>query len=274
MTRSAREVAAVILAGGKSSRFGSLGRVLPKCLLPVPGGETLLTRLIGQLRQAGVPQVVVCCSPGGAPLIEPFLERYRVAGALSDEELTAVPCPKSALGPLPALAEALSRVAAPWYLLALADVVFAEGPFAASIHRLREGALEDGCLLTGSDQVARNGFGTGFIASDGTAARAISYRPFGPAPRAQGRLRRWSGSFLFRQELVPDLSGRLAAYRTAPLEDWIDGLLDRGDRCECMDAGPFFNVNAVEDYRLLLTAFGAGAGTESLDAYGTRDRER
>lgn len=47
-------MAAVVLAAGKSTRMGR-----PKALLPLPGGGTFLTRIVGTFRDAEVEEVVV-----------------------------------------------------------------------------------------------------------------------------------------------------------------------------------------------------------------------
>ena len=56
---------AVVLAAGRGERLWPLTSTRPKPLLPLPGGETLLTRLLGQLRGL-VDGVVVVVSPGWA----------------------------------------------------------------------------------------------------------------------------------------------------------------------------------------------------------------
>jgi molybdenum cofactor cytidylyltransferase len=47
-------IAAVVLAGGESSRMGS-----PKALLPAPDGEPFVVRIVGALAEAGVPAITV-----------------------------------------------------------------------------------------------------------------------------------------------------------------------------------------------------------------------
>src|SRR6476661_5688890 len=49
---------AVVLAGGQGSRLAPYTRVLPKPLLPV-GDRPILEIVIGQLRDAGVAEVVI-----------------------------------------------------------------------------------------------------------------------------------------------------------------------------------------------------------------------
>src|SRR5208337_2757455 len=70
-------VGAVIMAGGKGSRFGEFGRTLPKCLFPLPGEQTLLTRLMGQLHGSGIHRTTVCCSPENHSVVAAFLDAYR-----------------------------------------------------------------------------------------------------------------------------------------------------------------------------------------------------
>ncbi len=55
---------AIILAAGVGRRFGSTLEDRPKALLEV-AGETLLGRLVRQLRAAGVPEIVVVVGFGG-----------------------------------------------------------------------------------------------------------------------------------------------------------------------------------------------------------------
>ena len=49
---------AVIMAAGTSSRFAPLSYELPKALIEVRG-EVLIERQIRQLKEAGVPEIVV-----------------------------------------------------------------------------------------------------------------------------------------------------------------------------------------------------------------------
>jgi NDP-sugar pyrophosphorylase family protein len=252
MSACLSDVAAIIMAGGKSSRFGALGQLLPKCLFPVLPDQTLLTRLADQMRLAGITQAAVCCSPDNAALIKPFLDGYRATSNQSGVDLKAISCPNSRGGPLPALQEALQSVSARWYLMCLADIFFDQAPFGAFASQLEDNKPFDGCLLTGTDLTSRNGCGTGAVACEGPVVRAISYRPFGPAQSIAGPSRRWSGSFFFRDKLVSDLSEHLGEYQQAPLENWVQGLLDRGAQCRWLEAGPFVNVNSVPDYQFLV----------------------
>jgi len=246
------DVAAVIMAGGKASRFGMLGQILPKCLFPV-GQQTLLTRLLDQLQCAGVRQMAVGCSPWNVSLIGPILEAYRTGARLTEVSLKVVSCPNSFLGLLPALADVLSNISARRYLVCLGDIYFAQGPFGALTRDPEAKDLSAGCLLTGTDEMFNSGLGTGSVACEGADVGAISYQLLAPA-HLQGRQpRRWTGTFFFREELKADLEQHLAGYGQAPFESWIQGLLDRGTRLQWRDAGSFVNVNSTADYQFLLS---------------------
>ena len=243
-------VAAVIMAGGKGSRFGMLGQILPKCLFPV-GRQTLLTRLADQLRCAGVRQIAVGCSPENISIIGPFLEKYRTAAGLTAGSLKAVSCANSSLGLLPALADVLSSMPAQRYLVCLGDIYFTRYPFGGLAPDFAAEGFSPGCLLTGTDEICPNGLGTGSVACAGSDVCAVSYRPL-DSTLLQGRqLRCWTGTFFFCGELADDLREHLAEYGQAPFEDWIQGLLDRGARLRWLDAGPFLNVNSTAEYHFL-----------------------
>ena len=49
---------AIVMAAGVSSRFAPLSHEMPKALIPVRG-EPLLERELRQLRDAGVPQIIL-----------------------------------------------------------------------------------------------------------------------------------------------------------------------------------------------------------------------
>jgi molybdenum cofactor cytidylyltransferase len=70
MMRAADRIAAVVLAAGASSRMGR-----PKALLDFDG-QTCVARVVDTCRQAGVSEVVLVTSPGGAEV------RAQCAGAI------------------------------------------------------------------------------------------------------------------------------------------------------------------------------------------------
>jgi len=85
-------IAAAILAGGKASRLG--GRV--KGLIELPGGRTIVERLIGEVRGAGVSDIIICANEP-----EPYV----------DLGLPIVPDTDPGSGPLGGIAAALAHFA-------------------------------------------------------------------------------------------------------------------------------------------------------------------
>lgn len=63
--------AAIILAAGVGKRFGTANESLPKGLLEV-GGETLIGRLVRQLRGSGVTEIVLVVGFGGEHIEQRF----------------------------------------------------------------------------------------------------------------------------------------------------------------------------------------------------------
>jgi NDP-sugar pyrophosphorylase family protein len=250
MGSASSDVAAVIMAGGKGSRIGTLGDGKPKCLLPV-GRETLLTRLISQLREAGVTKILVCCSPENVGCIGTFLATTPLG---EERDVKVVACSACQFGPLPALEEILANVSADRVWMCLADIYFAQSPFktASEVH---EWVDADCGLVLGTDESLREGRGSGFVSRDGGKVRAISYA----APIAKHWINenlRWSGAFFFRSQLSGHLRENLTSYSGAPFESWIQGLLASEFSCVWKDAGGFVNVNAVDDYQYLVSRYG------------------
>ena len=232
------EVAAVIMAGGKSSRLGGLGQAGSKCLLGLPDDQTLLSRLVSQLRMAQIGKTVVCCSSENFSAIDSFLHAHRARAGIPKAEVEAAVCDNCSVGPRPALAEALGKVRAPWYLLCLADVVFATPPFVKALGHLSKRKV-DGLLISGADQMGCDGAGSGFVDCEQRTVRAISYRPFGSRDLTVGRYRRWSGSFFFREELLLKHGNDLLKHRAAPFENWIQELLEQGaPAIQTVEPGP------------------------------------
>jgi len=63
-------IPAVVIAAGKSTRMGR-----PKATLPLPDGDTFLTRVIRTLSSAGVDDIVVVLGPGAEAVADSVAQR-------------------------------------------------------------------------------------------------------------------------------------------------------------------------------------------------------
>jgi molybdopterin-guanine dinucleotide biosynthesis protein A len=107
-------VTGVVLAGGASRRMGSDKAAL------LLGGEPLLRRAVGRLRQALAEVVVV-----GAPTLAPLVPETRI---IADEW--------PGRGPLGALATALRATDAEWVLLVACDMPFTQPALIRELARM------------------------------------------------------------------------------------------------------------------------------------------
>lgn len=109
-------VCGVILAAGKGTRMGCMGRILPKTLLPV-GGEPLIRHHLRQMREAGITEVLVVVGHLGG-LIREHLEAEPFTGV----EVTFVE-QEEQLGIAHALGRLEGRVRGPM-LVYLGDIYY------------------------------------------------------------------------------------------------------------------------------------------------------
>jgi NDP-sugar pyrophosphorylase family protein len=242
---------AVILAGGEGSRMGPLGKLAPKCLLPLADGTSLLLRLLGQLAEAGVRSVVIAANATNHQQIREHSEAYCARPELSGMFVNPIVFSKTLWGPLPALGEAALSLATPTILMCLGDILFFRPPFAMLVDRLEAAPDFDGYLITGRDEVSAADQGTGWIACAGKRVEAISYPPF-PNPIDGAEILRWSGAFAFSAGMAEVLRTEFASFTRTPLEHWVQLLVQRNSKVGWLDAGAFANVNSAREYELLL----------------------
>ncbi|RYD71152.1 MAG: hypothetical protein EOP84_25390 [Verrucomicrobiaceae bacterium] len=133
----------------------------------------------------------------------------------------------------------------------MADIFFEQVPYDHLPSVVMNCPEFDGYLITGTDKMPAGNCGTGTVLCDRKSVRAISYIPFIAGQPLAEEIRQWSGSFLFRTDLIPDLLEHSREYHGMPYEAWLQGLLDRGARCAWIEGGPFINVNSAREYELL-----------------------
>jgi NDP-sugar pyrophosphorylase family protein len=122
---------AIILAGGSGIRLRTLGRLLPKCLLPV-FDKPLLIHQIEQCAQAGVSEVLVSTSARFEPSLRSALSLYTPPPAM---RLTCVAEPR-ALGPIMGLLSLVPWMAGEPTLVLLGDEYYEDSsPFLSLAQR-------------------------------------------------------------------------------------------------------------------------------------------
>jgi molybdopterin-guanine dinucleotide biosynthesis protein A len=248
---SVRDVCVVILAGGTASRFGGVMQVLPKCFLPVSSEETLLTRLLSQLQEAGFAKTVISTSPQWFPLFEAFTRRCRETrstDALEREDRpqktmvcpTVLSNPAHAAGPLAALGNAARQIEEPRLLLCLPDIFFWENPFPELAAGDRAAALS-GCPV---DRLTKSP-SSGFLTVKDGVVETLAYQPPPARPDAF-----WPGVALFRQSGVVPLLESIAP--EGPIENLFSAAIAQGVRFTFQPCGPFGNVNTMGEWLFLL----------------------
>src|SRR3954471_22859201 len=93
------QLRAVVLAGGEGTRLAPYTRVLPKPLLPV-GDRPILEIIIGQLRDAGITEIVLATGYLSG-LIEAYFGDGRAFGV--EISYSREPAPLGTAGPLAAI---------------------------------------------------------------------------------------------------------------------------------------------------------------------------
>ena len=233
---SVRDVCVVILAGGTASRFGGVTQVLPKCFLPISADETLLTRLLGQLREAGFDKTVISTSPQWFPVFEALVGRYRETRSSGAVVLSN---PAHADGPLTALGNAARHIEESRLLLCLPDIFFWENPFP-------ELAAADRAALSGCpvDRVTRAP-ASGFLTINDGVVETLTYR------QSPARLDAfWPGVALFHRSGVVPLLESIAP--EGPIENLFAAAMAQGVHFDFHPCGPFGNVNTMDEWLYLL----------------------
>ena len=240
---------AIVLAGGTSSRVGSVGRILPKCMLPISSSETIITRLLCQLTSAGLCQIVVSASELHYDLFKAFLGGYakesKNVAAGVDATIRLFKNAEHSGGPCNAFANILNKFQAKRYLLCLSDIVFIENPFLS-----REPIKLDGdVILYSRHHDPRQG---GVIISNRGTVSGLSYEPVDQTFEEGVKLLNWTGSALIRGSAVDAAANAGVALENRPLEALLSRLVQDRHSVRTIDAGSFFNINSMEDYQRLI----------------------
>jgi len=112
----------VILAGGRSSRFGKIADAMPKFLLPF-NNTNLLEKQINYAREAGIQKIIVSTLPKFVPIIKNYLRVKNI-------KIEILPNHYHAISSFSGLAQVIrkKRFKIP-IIVSLSDIYFVDNPF-------------------------------------------------------------------------------------------------------------------------------------------------
>src|SRR5207302_826016 len=250
---SERHPAAIVLAGGESARFGRLGELLHKALVPVTESQTLLSRNLDYLYESGITNVIISTSPKSFQVLEPFIDRYNNL-EIKNNRPTAF-CPRLIANPLhsvsslAALNQIISDDQTGNYLMLFADMFFTTNPYiriSDLMHRTDNliGAFP---RPTESD-CARGGLA---LIRDGECKRMfLKFTECGGCD--QREIFAWSGITVFDVNVADDLNDFVLASNSMIEEDFINFCINKGRRFSAYEVDRFINVNSYSDYMEVL----------------------
>lgn len=134
----------IVLAAGKSSRMGR-----PKALLPLPGGGTFLTRIVGTFLDAGVDDVIVVVGHQAEAIVEAFAVSRLAARFVKNEAYEQ--------GQLTSLVAGLQVVDRPGVRAALVTLVDVPLVSSATVRRVLGCYRQTGALVVRPTSDGRHG---------------------------------------------------------------------------------------------------------------------
>lgn len=258
-------VTAIILAGGMCSRMGKLGALLPKALLPVSREQTLLTRTLDDLADAGLTTVIISTSPERYPQFLQLVTRYRaIRSAWTPKQggrLELISNAARARSSIHALAAVINRGSVGRVLMCLGDIYFESNPYSALVDRFVDIGDRGAIVVheTTTKEAARRG-GLAFVDGGVTTGFAIAFSD--AAQRFPGRPTLWSGATLFGSEIGSDLAAYLNDSASTLEEDFLNFTLAKGQQYSAVAGPNFVNVNSFDDFSAIIRKVGAN-GRES-----------
>ena len=228
---------AILLAGGEGTRLGQVGRLLPKCLLPISTEETLLSRNVEQLVRAQVKEIVISASPGNFRMIQAFTQPLSRELRQQAVNLRVIKNAAHRSGPISALAAILNQNVRPAYLLALADIAFEQNAFTSL-----GGAATTQNVLAVSDREPGRG---GIVIVRETHVLALHYRN-DAIPLAKRGTYNWTGAACFSCRAARVIAVCAASAET-PLEFAFSSLLSNSETLRIIKVPKFVNVNNFAD---------------------------
>jgi NDP-sugar pyrophosphorylase family protein len=241
----------VILAGGQAARFGLLGRMLPKSLLPVSQHQTLLSRNLDHLHEAGLRNVTVSTSPETYDLLHPFMDKYRQirneGEVLQPLHLELICNEMHRISSLAALNEIISRREFQRYIMCFADIYFRENPFVPLLNSARTGNGTNfiaGFPEPSEKDIARGGL----VMAEGASCKRLYLTAAEFSSSQTGKPLSWPGITVFDSAVSSNLSEFLRDLNSPVEEEFINFCIDRGRKFTVFEIAHFINVNGYGDF--------------------------
>lgn len=238
----------VVLVGGQAKRFGELGFLLPKGLLPVSEEQTLLSRNLDFLVEAGVSKVIISTSPENYSVFQFLLNRYLQLPRISNQntKIELVQNEAHHYSSLTGFYEISKNLPSEYCMMYLGDMFFLENPLSwlrnsADINLRVNWILS--CSSVTLDDLKRGGLA---LVEDGIC-RELFLKKDSITVESQ-RFHSWSGIALFNEATKCELSQYVNTINSKVEEDFINYCINRGRIFYNAPLGRFINVNSYSDY--------------------------
>lgn len=243
---------AVILVGGQASRFGRLGQLIPKGLLPVSEYQTILSRIMDQLIEAQIDQIIISASRENFDFFKCFVKNYIEIGIpVSNSKVELLLNEKHIYGPLAALGYALSTVNSDSYLLCLGDIFYSANPFIQLVFDIKAGVIRNYLLAypVSDNESLKEG---GILCTNGELLAEIYkfFFNFLNKHNAYASYKKylWSGSALFDASVKNDLHDLVCLSQETILENLFSFSIARERKFYVRAVEKFVNVNSYSDF--------------------------
>lgn len=211
--------------------------MLPKSLLPLPTGETLLTRVLRQLQEVGVSRAIISTTERHISVLRECKKRFQCEvpeSAFSIAEI--VENDSHRFGPISALASVVGTIQDAEVLLCLPDIFCVRNPF-VDLGSERGAATT---VLLGDSQVGRGGV----VATAGDRVSHFQYEAYGRMPKTDEVVFNWIGAARLGPQALQCLTKFAMSRPEGPLELLFQDLLDGGLAVSWSSIGKFVNVNS------------------------------
>lgn len=248
-------ILAVVLSGGIAKRFGNLGQLIPKALLPVSSQQTLLSRQLDFLSALNV-KTVVSTSPLLLGFYSCFIEQYNTLnssiydGTISPIELVCNQRHKE--GSIEAFYEVIqlfSQKKEQKYLMVLSDIFFESNPFLRQ--PLDSHIWCDNfnylwvCNPFNKQDFYRN---TGIVEIRNNIVRQLYLQNQECLDVAVCNKLLWSGMALFKSSCLGKINAFIKKFESATEEALVNELINAGEEFKILHCPAFINVNRYPNW--------------------------